>query len=340
MEKKRKFLLLLLAVMIVFSLQTISANGQQEGSAGGADAVASWPARDVTVYIPNPPGSPLDLSVRIMLEYLTEVTGGTFIPVNENTGVGTLALKKLSAAKPDGYTLMFTGSGSNIQYHTGQNNINPMNPDQVTIISSSAGLKVDFDSVLVTTPDHPYKTWDEFLAYVRANPGDVNYGTSTGSTVEVKARLILKQFDLEDNVKLVYSSNSEIPIGMLGGSIDAAVLSGFSAMQYLQDGSFIALMHTIDEYTGNSPLFVDLPTYTDLGCPELYSAFPMYMIGPGNMDEALVNRINSLMAGAASTDEYVERWDKMHSIYVPKSPEEIREMIMIMDKNIEQVYKN
>ncbi len=336
MKKKRKILLLAVAVLVLFSLHTLSANGQQEGAAGGAEA---WPAKDVTVYIPNPPGAPIDLSTRIMLEYLTEKTGGTFIPVNENTGVGTLALKKLSGAKPDGYTLMFTGSGANIQYHTGQNDINPMNPDQVTIISSTPGLKVDFDSVLLTTPDHPYKTWEEFVDYVKAHPGDVNYGTSTGSTVEVKARMILKQFDLEDKVKLVYSGNSEIPIGMLGGSIDAAVLSGLSAMQYLQDGSFIALMHTIDEYNGSNPLFVDLPTYTDLGCPELYSAFPMYLVGPGNMDPELVNKINSMLTDAASIDKYVERWDKMHSIYIPKSPEEIREMVARMDKNIEKVYK-
>ncbi len=339
MKKMRKVLLLLIAVMLVFGLQLATASGQEEAGAEGSSAVDSWPTKDVNVYIPNPPGSPLDLSVRIMLEYLSEKTGGTFIPLNETTGVGTLALQKLSAAKPDGSTIMFTGSGSNIQYHTGQNTINPLDESKVTIISSSAGLKIDFDSVLVTVPESPYQTWEEFLAYVRANPGKVNYGTSTGSTVEVKAKLILDQFDLTDKVKLVYAPSTEIPIGMLGGSIDVAMVSGFSGLQYLEEGSFIPMMHTIDEYNGNNPVFLGVPTYTDLGCPELYSAFPMYVIGPGNMDPLLVMKINSTMAGAADDPDYVARWDKMHSIYVPKSPETIRAEVMVMDKNIERVFK-
>lgn len=338
MKKSRKILLSAVVLILAFSIQSLFANGQGEAEGVGAEAVAAWPDKDVMVYIPNPPGSNLDLSVRIMLDYLNSATGKTFIPVNEVTGMGTLALQKVSGAKPDGYTIMFTGSGSNIQFDTKQTDINTLDPNQITIIGTSGGLKVDFDSVLVTTPGKPYKTFDQFVSYVNANPGKVNYGTSSGTTVEVKARLVLNEFSLADKVKLVYSPSTEIAIGLLGGSIDAAVVSGQSALQYLQDGSFIPLMHTIDKYTGNNPAFKGVPTYTDLGCPELYSAFPMYVVGPGNMNEDLVLKINQIMAGAASSADHVARWDKMHSIFIPKSPEDIRNEIKAMDDNIRSVF--
>ena len=339
MNKMRRSLLLAIAILMVFGLQVLIAEGQQEGSATSAEAIAAWPTRDVDVYIPNPPGSPLDLGVRIMLDYLSETTGQTFVPINETTGVGTLALQKLSNSKPDGYTIMFTGSGSNIQYHTGQVSISTVNEDQATIISSSPGMKVDFDSVLVTTPDHPYQTWEEFVDYVNANPGVVKFGTATGSTVEVKARMILDHFNLSDKVKFVYAPGSEIPIGILGGSIDATVQSGHSAMPYLEDGSYRGLLHTMVSYEGSNPLLKDLPTYGDIGCPELYAYFPMYIIGPGNMDPALVEKINSVIAGAADSQDQVDRWNKMFTAFVPKKPDVIRAEVVKMDANIESVYK-
>lgn len=298
-----------------------------------------WPTGDVTVYIPNPAGSNLDLSCRIMLDYLTKTTGKTFIPTNEATGMGTLALQKLVAAKPDGLTLMFTGSGSNIQYHSGQTDIDVMDPSKVTIIAPMGGMKIDSDSVLCTTPDKPFKTWDEFVAYVDANPGKINYGTSSGTTVEIKGKLLAEEFGIADKVKMVYASSTEIPVGLLGGSIDVAVVAGRTAVQYLQGGQFVALAHFIDDYKGNDAVLKDIPDLTDLGAAHLYSTFPMYTIGPANMDPALVKKINDAFNDVVKDAEAVDRWDKMMSEYLPRDVKTIQTEIKEMDDLIKSIYK-
>lgn len=297
-----------------------------------------WPTKEVTVYIPNPAGSNLDLSCRIMLEYLTQKTGKTFIPINEDTGMGTLAMQKVSGAAPDGYTMMFTGVGSNIQYYNGQTNLSTVDSSKFTIIAAGPGPKTDFDSVFVTTSDKPYKTWQEFLDYVNAHPGEVKYGTSSGTSVEVKGKILAEKFGIADKVKMVYATSTELAISLLGKQIDVAVMSGINSVQYIESGELVGLIHYIPEYKGSDKVLKQIPTLTDINAVELYSAYPMYIVGPGNMDKALVDKINATIAGAASEKEFVDRWDKMKSEYVHRDAATIQQEVKKSDDLIKGAY--
>ena len=296
-----------------------------------------WPKGTIDVIIPGAAGSNTDLSVRILVEFLEkEYPNAKFSIINETTGSGTLAMEKTRTAKNDGTTIFFTGSGSNIMYHQGKYQYDVMDPNNFTIISPAAG-GAGQGSILLTQPDKPYNNLEEFVEYCKAHPGEVNVGTSTGTTQEIKVKLLMEHYDLD--VKYVAASGNDMITALLAGNLDVALQSENKANGYVENGDLKGLVNNSVNDGSEHAALNEIDTYKDLGLEEIAFHAPMYVIGPGNMDEALVQKINEVLCTVEADKESQERWGKMSSTFIARDVKTIREEVASLDADVAQIYK-
>ena len=272
--------------------QTAAAASETKEAKAESASDVEWPKGTVDIIIPGAAGSNTDLSVRILIEFLEkQYPKAKFNIVNENTGSGTLAMEKTRTAKNDGSAICFTGSGSNIMFHQGKYQYDVMDSNNFTIISPAAG-GAGQGSILLTQPDKPYNNLEEFVEYCKSHPGEVNVGTSTGTTQEIKIKLLMEHYDLD--VKYVASSGNDTVTALLAGNLDVALQSENKANGYVENGDLKGLVNNSLNDGSEFAALNDIDTYKDLGLEEIAFRAPMYVIGPGNMDEALVAKINGI----------------------------------------------
>lgn len=157
---------------------------------GGADAAAQdkYPAKPVKVVVPFGPGSATDIVMRIVGEQMRPILGQPLLIENKPGAFGILAIEDMARSKPDGYTLQIGNPGTNV----------------LTPIIYKKKFKIDYekDVTLVTrlsevplvlgatTKDFPPKTYAEFIAYAKANPGAINMASSgSGTSVHMSGEL-------------------------------------------------------------------------------------------------------------------------------------------------------
>src|SRR5262249_12973429 len=140
----------------------------------GAAGAQTYPDRLIKLVVGYPPGGPIDVTARLLVQRLATILGQTIIIENRAGATGTLAAKALASADPDGYTLMLGNASS------------------LSVMPAIAGYR-DYDStksfapvakltegyeVLVVDPNGPAKTVQELIVYARANPGKLNFGSA------------------------------------------------------------------------------------------------------------------------------------------------------------------
>src|SRR5204862_6318162 len=140
------------------------------GPAGAAD----WPERPVKIVVPYAPGGPVDLVARLVGDKLAARFGQTVVIDNKPGANGAIGVQAVMAAPADGYTLLMHGSAGTTIYpvvmrHPAFDTLRDLTP--ITLV-------VYFDLILCANPELPFKTVKEFVAYAKANPGKLSYGSA------------------------------------------------------------------------------------------------------------------------------------------------------------------
>src|SRR5262245_11409803 len=156
----------LLAVALVSALAT------------GASANEPYPARTVRLVVAFAGGGVADVMGRLVAQTLQQKLGGTFIVENKPGGDGTIGMGEVIRAKPDGYTLLVGGFGGQI--------IPPLMKDDFPFDVRKDLVKIaltaEFANVLVVNKSLPVNSVKELVAYIKARPGELNFGTSGRAT--------------------------------------------------------------------------------------------------------------------------------------------------------------
>jgi tripartite-type tricarboxylate transporter receptor subunit TctC len=182
----------------------------------GAAHAQQWPAKPVRVIVNVAPGGVADITARVLGARLGETLGQPFVVENRPGGDGYIGFEAVAPAAPDGYTLVYA-------------------PGSTMMIAPHIVKRADFDPIKVLTPaaatgsvslyvmvklDLPAKNYQEFLAYARANPGKLNYGTPGNGT---SPHIATEVYNREANVKLnhiPYKGAGPALKDLLGGVID------------------------------------------------------------------------------------------------------------------------
>ena len=244
-----------------------------------------YPSRPVKIIAPQAPGGGVDLVARIMADKLRIALGQSFVVENQAGAGGAIATQAAARAAPDGYTLMIGYVATHATNPAVKRNLGYDAVRDFTPIAMIGGTP----NVLVVARDVPVRTLQEFVAYAKANPRKVDYGTSGVGTLN---HLVMEQFKHASGIPSMavpYRSIGQAFTDAMGGQIQVIFPGLAAALPHLRSGAFRALAVTGER---RQPALPDVPTFKELGY-EGFNGLTWYgIVGPARLPEAIVRKLN------------------------------------------------
>lgn len=254
----------------------------------------SFPARPIKLIIAFPAGGPTDITMRSLADNASTILGQPIIVENKPGAGGTLPAQTLQSTAADGYTLAQIPLGVFRLPYTTKINWDPIK-DLAYVLNVTGyafGLVVPIDS--------PLKTWTHFVAWAKANPGRLTYGsTGTLTSPHLTMELIAQKLDLQ-LLHVPYKGSADLTQSILGGNIMAAADSTGFAPQV--EAGKLRVLNT----WGAQRLakFPDAPTLKELGL-DLVQNSPFGIAAPRDTPPAVVKRLHDAFKQAMEKENYI-----------------------------------
>jgi tripartite-type tricarboxylate transporter receptor subunit TctC len=234
-------------------------------------AQADYPSKPIKLISPFPAGGTSDVMARMLADELSRQLKQPVLVENIGGAGGVIGTDRALKLPADGYTLIQTGVGQNAVAH-GINSKVPYdsNKDFIHLTQVHSG-----PNVLVAHPSAPFNTFQEFLAYGRANPGKLNYGYTPAASGHMAMELLKQTASTctgakQDNCKplfmvgIPYRGGGPMITDLLGGQIPLMFINQDVALQHVKAGKLKALAVSSAQ---RNPLYPDVPTIDEAGFP-------------------------------------------------------------------------
>ena len=266
--------------------------------AASAAATAQYPAKSIRLIVGFPPGGSADPTTRIIGAALAEQMGQPVIVENRPGADSAIAAEQVSRLPADGYTLMFA-SNSGMTAAVALKKAPTYDPlTDFTPVSMVGRATVIF----YVHPGVPAKTLAEFVAYAKANPGKLNYGT--GNPLSILYNVQLMQATGIDMLHVPYKGEGPLNPDILTGRVHSSFLSTGTAVSYAKEGRLRALAVLLPRRT---PLLPDVPTIDEAGVPQVTVRQWAGVFGPPKMPRDIVERLNKEVNAALKRPEILEK---------------------------------
>ncbi len=280
----------------------------------------AWPQRPVTLVVPYAPGTGIDIIARTLSPKLAERLGQGFVVENKPGASGNIGADFTAKAQPNGYTLMITVNTFVITPALYKNL--PYDPvNDFTVIGKLATGNL---ALVVNATALPVKTLDELVAYVKARPGKVNYGSPGNGTPQHLAIELLKQRLNLDILHVPYSNAAAANQGLLGGQVQLAVLPVHTALPFAKAGRLNVLAVSGES---RSVLAPDSPSFAEVNLKNLDIDLYFWIAGPANTPKEITARVNREVAAILALPDVRETLLKQGLIPATSTPEEISKLI-------------
>jgi tripartite-type tricarboxylate transporter receptor subunit TctC len=261
---------------------------------GAASAQTTYPSRPIKLIVPFPAGGPIDVMARLLSQKLS-ATFGTVIVENRPGGGGTVGLKAVAAAEPDGYTFLFGGTITlsvvpAVMTAPEGEQIRRMTP--VALISSTP-------FVLIVAPRLPVTTIGELIGYARAHPGKLNFGAPAGAT----PLLVGELFKLRAGIAFTtvpYRGAANTMTDMLTGQIDMVIEPTSVSLAHIHEGKIRPLAVTGRTRSTELPA---LPTMAESGVAGVVAVSWTGVSGPPGLPGDILVRVNRAINAALAADD-------------------------------------
>jgi tripartite-type tricarboxylate transporter receptor subunit TctC len=227
-------------------------------ASSAAGAQEAYPTRQIAIIAPFPAGGSTDLVARVLSDGLRHKLGQPVIVENKPGGTGIIGTREVVKAAADGYTLLLGNVGS-LVIPAAMNPDFPIDPNRELVPVS---LAAEFVGVMLVKKDLPVGTLQEFIAYAKARPGVLNFGTSgVGSLVHLSAELLMQQVDIK-MLHVPYRGGANSMTDLLAGTLDVLFTSSPVAVGQLQNKGLKMLAVTSRYRLHALP---DVPTMQEAG---------------------------------------------------------------------------
>ena len=294
--------------------QTLRVLAATAFAALSAAAGAQYPDKPIRLIVPFPPGGAAELGARIFTQPLGQALGQPIIVETRPGGDGVIAADAVMKASPDGYTLFYaTNTAFNWVLATRKNP--PYNPVTDFTPVSFVGY---FGFFLFSHHSVPAKSVAELIAYARANPGKLNYGSGNSTSQLFGAQL--QQLEKIDIVHVPYKGDGPLTIDLLGGRVQLAFATPGSAAPQVKEGKLRALAAM---FPTRSPLLPEVPTAAEAGLGKMSLTPWGGVFGPKGMPKEVVERLARELAIVLKRPDVREAFGRL--AFEPKSstPEEL-----------------
>lgn len=248
-----------------------------------APAAAQFPSRPIRVLVPFGAGSSTDIVMRILAQPLSLSLGQPVVVENKPGADGAIAAAEVARAPADGQTLLL---GTNSPF-SAVPYLRKNAPYDALADFTPITLVGNYTFFVVVHPSVPARTLQDLIAYARANPGKLNYGTGNTSSIVLTATFAtLANIDL---VHVPYKSEPPAVTDLLSGTIQIMITSFAPAAPHLREGKLRALVTTLPK---RSPLLANVPSIVEAGLPKFPIESWAGMFGPAKMPQEVTERLN------------------------------------------------
>ena len=267
-------------------------------------AAQAWPAKPIKWIVPYTPGGITDNATRMVLQKVAEQTGWTILVENKPGANSMLGADLAAKATPDGYTLLtvIAAHAANATLYAGRIPYDPVKSFSAISLVGIAPL------IMTVGNSFPPKDMKEFVAYARANPGKISFGSSgVGAAAHLTTEL-LKQSIGADMVHVPYKGTAPALQDLMGGSIQVLVDVPSTLMPHVRGGKIKALGMFSAKRLPSAP---EVPTLAEGGGPSLESSTWVLFLAPAGVPREIVARINAEVAKAVASSDIKAKFEAL-----------------------------
>lgn len=264
----------------------------------------AYPEKPVNMVITFPPGNSADLVGRVIAEELRKKFRQPFIVDNKGGAGGIIGVDHVIRSPADGYTITVT-SLSPITVIPAVQKLNYDPFKQLKPIS----LLAEGPMVLVVKKDAPFNSVQELVAYAKANPGKLNYGSLGNGTISQLTTEMFKSGTGISLTEIPYKGSGQAMTDLISGQIDILFDGNASAMAQMKAGTVKGIAVTT---TKRSPLMPDIPSLAESGVPGLQNFQSRGWMGafaPAGTPQAIIDQLHAAMQEALKSPLLVERFN-------------------------------
>lgn len=252
----------------------------------GLAAAQAFPSKPITIIVPFAAGGTTDILARIIAQGMGAELGQSVVVDNRAGAGGNIGGQVAARAPADGYTL-FMGTVGTHAINAALYKKMPFDP-----IKDFAPLTrvANVPNLLVANPAQPFKTVPELIAYAKANPGKINFGSSgSGSSIHLSGELF-KSMAKVDMQHVPYKGSAPAVTDLLGNQIAIMFDNMPSAIQHVRSGKLRAIAVTTAK---RSPELPDVPTIAEAGVPGYEATSWFGMFAPAATPAPVVAQLNA-----------------------------------------------
>ncbi|MFM8257693.1 MAG: Bug family tripartite tricarboxylate transporter substrate binding protein [Polynucleobacter sp.] len=279
----------------------------------------SYPNQPIRLVIPFAAGGPSDVLARGFSQKLGESLGQPII-IDNKPGAGTnLAAEFVAKSKADGYTIFLMMVGTQAINETlykklSYNTIKDFSP--ISLVASSSLM-------LVANPSVPVKNVADLIAYSKANPGKINFGSSgTGTPLHLGGELFNVQAGTTLN-HVPYKGAAPALTDVLGGQIQTAMVGTPAALPFVKTGKLTAIGVTSPKRSSNAP---EIPAIAET-LPKFEVELVYAMVAPAGTPKDIINKLNSQLVSVLNNPEIKSQLNSKGFDVITSSPEQLGEYI-------------
>lgn len=270
-----------------------------------------YPSRPITLVVPFPPGGAVDNAGRAIADRLSKVLGQSVVIENKGGAGGALGSSQVARAAPDGYTLVVTSQTT----HVVNPAVTPNLPYDAVNDFAPITLIERLANVVLINPSLPVKNFADFVRYVKANPGKLNYASSgNGSVAHLSMELLKAKLGLFIT-HIPYRGAGPALTDLISGQVQVTWNNLTSNLSMIQSGKLRALAVASPE---RSALLPDVPTFDELKLPDLNVTSWTGLAAPAKTPEPIITQLYEAMRTVLRDPDTVETWRKRGAI-VPEN---------------------
>ena len=291
------------------------------GLLGGTSALAqAYPTKPVTIIVPFAAGGTTDILARIIGQALTAELGQSIVVDNRAGAGGNIGGQAAAKATPDGHTL-FMGTVGTHAINASLYKKMPFDP-----VKDFAPLTrvANVPNLLVANPAQPYKSVKDLIAYAKANPGKVNFGSSgNGSSIHLSGELF-KSLAKVDMQHVPYKGSAPAVTDLLGNQIDIMFDNMPSAIQHVRSGKLAPLAVTTAK---RSPELPNVPTIAEAGVPGYEATSWFGMFAPAGTPAPVLAKLNAAIVKVLAQPDVKKKINEQGAEVYSETPEQFAAFI-------------
>ena len=265
-----------------------------------ATAQSAYPTKPIRIVVPFPAGGTTDILARAVAQRLTESFGQSVVVDNRPGAGGTIGAELVAKSAPDGYTMLMGTVGT----HAINASLYAKMPYDHVRDFAPVVLVAGVPNVLVVNPAVPASNVQELIAYIKANPGKVNFASSgSGTSIHLSGELFKTMTGLA-MTHVPYKGSAPALADLLGGQVQLMFDNLPSALPQIKAGRLRALGVTSAQ---RAPALPDVPTIAESGLPGYEASSWFGLLAPAGTPQDVVAKVNGEVARWLASPEAKEK---------------------------------